>query len=216
MKKGIKKILNIVLMYLCRTTAVLFSYSMANRLKKFKAKLHTFWIRTEFKTIGEFSVINYPIDLRGGKYISIGSRVGIGKRGALTAWDQYRGDVFIPEIIIGNNTSIGDEFHITAINKIFIGNNVLMGKKITVTDNGHGMASADQLDTAPIDRLLYSKGPVIIEDGVWIGDKVTILANVTIGKNSIIGANALVTKNIPSNCVAGGVPATVIKTMEII
>ena len=41
----------------------------------------------------------------------------------------------------------------------------------------------------PSKRKLTSKGAIIIEDNVWIGDKVTILSGVTIGVNSIIGAN---------------------------
>ena len=54
---------------------------------------------------------------------------------------------------------------------------------------------------------LCSKGPVVIEDNVWIGDKVTILGGVTIGDNAIIGANSVVTHDIPSNCMAAGMPA---------
>ena len=50
---------------------------------------------------------------------------------------------------------------------------------------------------APIDRKLFSKGPIVIEDNVWIGDGACILANVTIGCNSIIGANAVIKKDIP-------------------
>lgn len=45
-------------------------------------------------------------------------------------------------------------------------------------------------------RPLFSKGEVIIEDNVWIGEGVAVMPNVTIGKNSIIGANSVVTKSI--------------------
>jgi acetyltransferase-like isoleucine patch superfamily enzyme len=132
----------------------------------------------------------------------------------LTAWDSYRSDSFSPEIFIGNNTSIGEDFHITAINKIQIGNHVLIGKKVTITDNAHGLVDGSMLTIPPIERSLYSKGSVIIEDGVWIGDKVTILAGVTIGKNVIVGANSVVTKDIAKNCVVGGIPAKVLKIMQ--
>ena len=191
--------------------ALIFPYNSLIRYRNILTKLHTLWISVEFKSIGENSSICYPIVLKGGKYITIGNQTGLGKRGTLTAWDSYTCDSFIPEISIGNNTSIGEDYHITAINKIQIGNNVLMGKKITITDNAHGKADLESISYPPAKRTLDTKGPVIIEDGVWIGDKVTILPNVTIGKNSIIGANALVTKDIPANCVAGGVPALVIK-----
>jgi acetyltransferase-like isoleucine patch superfamily enzyme len=131
-----------------------------------------------------------------------------------TAWDRYGSDSFTPQIIIGNNVSIGGESHITAINRIEIGNNVLTGRKITITDNSHGKSTSHYICISPALRPLFSEGPVIIGDGVWIGDKVTILPNVHIGKNAIIGANAVVTRDIPANCVAGGIPAKVIKTIK--
>ncbi|MDR2406844.1 MAG: sugar O-acetyltransferase, partial [Bacteroidales bacterium] len=57
-------------------------------------------------------------------------------------------------------------------------------------------------------------GSVVIEDNVWIGDKVTILPGVHIGYGSIIGANAVVTKDVPANCVVGGNPAKIIKVIK--
>lgn len=172
------------------------------------------WISREFKSFGKDSVVQRHIYLLGGKYISIGSQSFIGLRAILTAWDKYGSDRFEPAIIIGNHVSIGEDSHITAINQIEIGNNVLMGKKITITDNSHGASKLELLSLSPAARPLYSAGPVIIEDGVWIGDKVTILSNVRIGENAIIGANAVVTKDIPPNCLAGGIPAKVIKIIE--
>jgi acetyltransferase-like isoleucine patch superfamily enzyme len=195
----------------CKILSRICPYSLTTHLQNLKLKLHTFWISKEFKRISENASISYPIELRGGKYITIGDHTILGKRGVLTAWDSYKENRFYPEIKIGDNTSIGDDYHITAINRIDIGNNVLMGKKITITDNSHGTTSVSSLQKPPSDRQPYSRGSVVIEDGVWLGDKVTILPNVTIGMNSIIGANALVTKNIPANCMAGGVPAMVIK-----
>ena len=46
---------------------------------------------------------------------------------------------------------------------------------------------------------------------VWIGANVTVLPGVTIGDNSVIGAGAVVTRNVPKNCLAVGVPAVVKK-----
>ncbi|WP_304609475.1 acyltransferase [Mucilaginibacter sp. X5P1] len=215
MKKRFKNILLAMLSNLCKLVAVFFSYSTANKWRSFKTKLHSLWIASEFKTFGKGIVIHYPINLLGGKYITIDSGVSIGKGAALTAWDTYKGYNYEPEISIGSNTSIGDDCHITAIHNIKIGNNVLMGKKVTITDNAHGEINAESFSLPPADRPLYSKGGVIIEDNVWIGDKVTILPDVKIGKNSIIGANALVTKDVPANCIAGGVPAVIIKQIGL-
>lgn len=67
---------------------------------------------------------------------------------------------------------------------------------------------------APNKRPLVSKGTVVIEDNVWIGEMVCIMPGIRIGKSSIIGANAVVTKDVPSYCVVGGNPAKVIKNLD--
>jgi carbonic anhydrase/acetyltransferase-like protein (isoleucine patch superfamily) len=210
----LKKITYFLLWYIGFIWSNIYSYALSTNTNKIKTKLYSSWISKEFKNFGKDSIAKPHIYLFGGKYISIGNASYIGLRVTLTAWDKSGTDPFYPEIIIGNNVSIGDDSHITAINRIVIGNNVLTGKKITITDNSHGKSNLELLSLAPLNRPLYSDGPVIIEDGVWIGDKVTILPNVRIGKNSIIGANAVVTKDIPANCVAGGIPAKVIKRIE--
>ena len=175
--------------------------------------MYSFWISSDFKAMGKDSIILSSIHLEGGKYITLGSNVGIGNRVDLTAWDNYGSDVFTPEIIIGDNCKIGDDCHITAINKIVFGKNVLLGKKITITDNSHGKIDSDALNLPPCERHLFSKGPVLIDDGVWIGDKATILPGIKIGENAIIGANSVVTKDVPKNCVAVGNPARIIKIL---
>ncbi|MST85779.1 hypothetical protein FYJ73_14080 [Prevotellaceae bacterium LKV-178-WT-2A] len=64
----------------------------------------------------------------------------------------------------------------------------------------------------PSKRDLYIKGPVVIEDNVWIGDKASIHSGVTIGKGTIVACNAVVTKDVPPYSVVAGVPAKVIKS----
>lgn len=63
-------------------------------------------------------------------------------------------------------------------------------------------------------RFLGVKGDIIIEDNVWLCEGVIVLSNVRIGKNSIIGANSVVTKNIPENSIACGIPAKVVKNLK--
>jgi Acetyltransferase (isoleucine patch superfamily) len=175
--------------------------------------MYTLWISRFFKDVGENTHFKPGLNLLGGKYISIGSKCSIGKNVTLNAWDKYMNDSFNPIITIGDNSSIGNYSHVTAINKVIIGNNVRMGKNILISDNVHGISETALLNTPPNYRPLFSKGPVIIKDGVLIGEKVSVLSGVTIGENSIIGANAVVTKDIPANCVVGGIPAKVIKVM---
>lgn len=56
-----------------------------------------------------------------------------------------------------------------------------------------------------------SKGPIILEDDVWIGENCIILSGVKIGQGAVIAAGAIVTNDIPPYAIAGGVPAKVIK-----
>ena len=90
-----------------------------------------------------------------------------------------------------------------------------MGRRVTITDNSHGKnTSYVEFQLSPCKRNIYSKGPVIIEDNVWIGDKATILAGVKIGFGSIVGANSVVTKDVPPYSIVGGVPAKILSTLN--
>ena len=62
-------------------------------------------------------------------------------------------------------------------------------------------------------HLVTKVAPVAIGNDVWIGGNATILPGVRIGSNVVIAAGAVVDKDIPDNCVAGGVPAKVIKLL---
>lgn len=121
---------------------------------------------------------------------------------------------FHPQIEIGNRCNIGMMSHITAINSIKMGNDVLIGPQVLISDNSHGQFVFDQLKIAPSRRPLFSKGAVVIEDNVWIGQGAMILAGVTIGKGSIIAANSVVTKSIPPYSLAAGSPATIINHID--
>lgn len=150
-------------------------------------------------------------NLCGAEYIELGENVVFGKNIVLTAWDHYGEQCFVPSIKIGARSVIQDFAHITAINKIEIGEDVLTGRWVTITDNGHGETTCESLQFTPIQRRLVSKGAVRIGDRVWIGDKVTILPGVTIGEGAVIAANAVVSREVPPYCVAAGNPARIVR-----
>lgn len=160
--------------------------------------------------------IKSTMTIVGGKYISIGEYTHFDKECVLTAYDHtLDGSTFTPEILIGAGCDFGAWNHITAINKIVIGDNVLTGKWVTITDNSHGTTDAETLQTPPLTRKMISKGAVVIGKNVWIGDKATILPGVTIGDGAVIAANSVVTKDVPAYSVVAGNPARVIKKFEI-
>jgi maltose O-acetyltransferase len=58
-----------------------------------------------------------------------------------------------------------------------------------------------------------STAPIVLDDGVWLGARVTVLNGVTIGRGSIIAAGSVVTRDVPSGVIAAGVPARVVREL---
>ncbi len=198
----------------------LISFIYPKKLREYilKTKLYVFtgYKSRSFKVLGRNSTLGIYSTYIGEEYISIGNCSHIGNYGRLTAYDYYffTKQTFNPKIIIGDNCSIGEQSHITAINSISIGNNVLTGPRVLITDNAHGASVDNNIDIAPISRKLTSNGAVVIEDNVWIGEGAMIMPNVKVGEGSIIAANSVVTKDIPPYCVAAGSPARIIKKIR--
>ena len=156
-------------------------------------------------------LIRSPIFLMGRKSISWGQgfTTGVGLR--MNALNSDSNKIVI---CIGDNVQINDYVHIGAINKITIGDNVIIASKVFISDHNHGeykvMDAKSTPDVIPAMRTLKSK-PIHIGDNVWIGELVCILPGVSIGKGSVIGAGSIVTKNVPADCIVAGNPAVIIK-----
>lgn len=123
----------------------------------------------------------------------------------------------------GINTRIGDEFsanfNFTVLDcaEVSIGNNVLIGANVTLATPMHSLIAEErnfQVGTDGQRRLYEYARPIVIEDNVWIASGVTVCAGVTIGHNSVIGAGSVVTRDIPPNSLAYGVPCRVIREIE--
>ena len=115
-------------------------------------------------------------------------------------------------IEIGDGTSIHFDFHCGASNQVIIGKDVLIAGKVYISDHDHVF---DHRELPPrLCRELISS-PVIIEDGVWLGEGCVVLKGVSIGRRSVVGANAVVTKSVPEGCVVCGVPAKIVRRISI-
>ena len=112
------------------------------------------------------------------------------------------------KIFIGNNFTGNFNLTILDIREVYIGDNVMIGPGVLITTVGHPLSPMKRRNHMSIAK------PVTIGNDVWIGGNVTILPGVTIGNNVVIAAGAVVTKDIPDNCVAGGVPARVLREIE--
>lgn len=154
-------------------------------------------------------MIRFPIVIRGKKYIDFGMKLTTGRNCRIEVNGEHSGK----RLVFGENVNIGDNVSIRCANSISIGNNVLMGSRVLIIDNSHGSYSGnnqDAPDTPPNERKITSN-PISIAENVWIGEGAVIQQGVSIGSGSIIAANSVVTKNIPENCLAGGVPARILK-----
>ena len=109
-------------------------------------------------------------------------------------------------ISIGNNSGLG--VNCVVRGPLEIGDNVMMGRWVSVITNSHETSRTD----IPMNQQGHKPAKkVTIGSDVWIGNRVTILPGVTIGNGVIIGTGAVVTKDVPDYAVIGGVPARVIR-----
>lgn len=210
MKNKIKKIITIFVK-ICHT---MISLSTVNYIRSQWYKVYSIWISFEFKGCGKNFRSEGFYKLNGAKNITIGDNVIMGHNIVLETNSSYGEQTFSPIISIGNNTSFQDDCHITCINKIIIGNSVRVGRKCLFSDNAHGASDISLMDMDPLRRPLTSKGPIVIEDNVWVGEMCCVMPGVTIGRGSIIGANAVVTKDVPPYSVVVGPAGKIIKTLK--
>jgi acetyltransferase-like isoleucine patch superfamily enzyme len=114
---------------------------------------------------------------------------------------------FNAKIYIGHGTHIQPGCHIQAyLQNIEIGSFVEIGANCGLYSYDHGMKRGITV----MNQALESHGQIVIENGVWLGHGVIVLSGVRIGHDSVVGAGSVVTKNIPANAIAAGVPAKVI------
>ncbi len=182
-------------------------------IKKAWYRLQHLYIRhklaPQFQFLGKHPFIVKPwyIEVFGGP-VSIGSHVTLlgcsDKKTRLTVWSDKKG---IDGIRVGDHVLISPGVRISAANSISVADSCMLASHVYITDSDwHGI----------YDRSMPSSATnkVVLEENVWVGDSAIICKGVTIGKNSIVGAGAVVTSDIPSNVIAAGNPAKIIKPLD--
>ncbi|WP_444092407.1 acyltransferase [Bacteroides sp.] len=202
---------NIILKFVAAFSLIIFSHKLMGLLYRIFSLFCSYRFFLSILNSKGRGLIQYPFYALGHKYMSIGSNFSAGPGFRVECIDNYGHDTFRPLLIIGDNVSFNFRCHIGVINKVVIEDNVLVGSNVLITDHFHGKTLKRELQIAPIERSLFSKGPVIIEKNVWIGENVCVLPNVKIGHNSIIGANSVVTHDIPPYSIAVGNPVRIVK-----
>lgn len=205
-----------IIMYFAKMLSFLFDYRKYSiRLNSIKGLFFTSLIKCNFKYWGNNSIIFPPCTLEGKiDNCIIGENCSFGKNFIMECWGIFNATSYTSSINIGDDCHFGEYNHLSAINNITIGDGLLTGRYVIISDNDHGEFIKENMTIPPQQRILSSKGPISIGRNVWIGDKVTILSGVKIGDNVIIAANAVVTKDVPQNSLVAGVPAKIIKTIK--
>jgi len=149
--------------------------------------------------VGSWTRLQGKIFVQNGGSIRIGERVQIVSHYAHSVLATFPGGL----LEIGNRTVLNYGVDICATKLVRIGADCLLGTHVIILDSDfHDVANHDQV---PEPR------PVIIGDGVWIGNRATILPGVTIGDGAVVGAGSVVMSDIPPRTLAMGNPARVMK-----
>lgn len=129
--------------------------------------------------------------------LNFGNNVTIGRYTEIRPSSYYGVGNLGMGLEMGDNSSIGPYGFVGCSGKIMIGNNVMIGPRVSLFAENHNFTS----EKATIKAQGVSNKGIVIEDDCWIGSGVIILDGVTIGSGSVIGAGTLVNKDIPKNSV---------------
>ena len=114
---------------------------------------------------------------------------------------------FGKNIVLGKNVFINAGCKFQDQGGIFIDDGALIGHGVVLATLDH--------DIDPAKRQQLHPAPIRIGKNVWIGANATVTKGVTIGDGAIVAAGAVVTCDVPDNTVVGGVPAKIIKKIDV-
>jgi acetyltransferase-like isoleucine patch superfamily enzyme len=183
-------------------------YLIKKAVWKFQKFYTAHFLQPHFAAFGKSATVNKPWFVEVfGSAVSIGDHVTIvatsDNRVRLSVWADRQ---VSGQIQIGDYGIICPGVRVSSASKIHIGDNCMLASGVYLTDS-------DWHDI--YNRIAFGKtDPIHIADNVWLGDSVIVCKGVSIGENSIIGAGSVVVNSIPSDCIAAGNPATVVKHLD--
>ena len=113
----------------------------------------------------------------------------------------------------GYNIEIGENFYANHNLVILDGAKVIFGDNVFIAPDCGFYTAGHPLDVERRNQGLEYAYPITVGDNVWFGGGVKVLPGVTIGNNVVIAAGSVVTRDIPDNVLAGGVPCKVIRAI---
>ena len=113
------------------------------------------------------------------------------------------------KLVVGPRTIFGHHCTIGVKESVRIGADCLIAELVSIRDSDHVISDR----AVPYREQGHVTSPVVIGANVWLGSQVVVARGVHIGENSVVGAGAVVTRDIPPNSLAVGVPARVIRAL---
>ena len=142
-----------------------------------------------------FTQVWCPNRLRIGLLRRFGAKIG---EGVLI---KHRVRVHWPwNLTIGDNSWVGTDAELYNLDHIIIGSDVCISQYAYICTGSHDPKSPS---------FEFDNGPIVLEDGVWVCARSTVLRGVTIGANSLVAATALVTRDVPPNSIVRPPPSTI-------
>ena len=181
-------------------------------VKRAYLKLQKFYtnhyIRPQLEYLGQGFAFMKPWNVRlFGAPIEIGDYATViaapDNKVRLSVWPGNKG---LGRISIGRYSLICPGVRIGSAHAVTIADNCMLASNVYISDSDwHDIYNRVAMGTT---------APVDIAENVWVGDSAIICKGVTIGENSIIGAGAVVCRDIPTNTIAAGNPAKVVKELN--
>lgn len=165
-------------------------------------------VRSRFRLQGIYIGPGTTICVDNRDNLIIEKSVSIGK-GTLVFVTDEKNKGEPSSLTIGENTVINEYNNIRASGGVIkIGRNCLISQFVTIIGSNYSIDCREELFDLPWDE---KNAFVNIGNNVWIGAGATILPGVTIGNGAIVAAGAVVTRDLPENCIGGGVPMKIIR-----
>lgn len=164
-------------------------------------------IRSRLKYAGRGSYVSPFIQGIGLDCVTLGNRSRIARYTRILALKRYGDQRFSPSLEVGDDVNIGFGCVLSCVNRLVIGDDVLIGDHVYIADSKHGYDEPFK----GVARQPLVVGKVEIGRGTWIGYGAVIAGEITIGEYSIVAANSVVTKSVEPYTMVGGVPAKMLK-----
>ena len=171
-------------------------------LTKIQGALLARWSLRRCTSVGVLTRVEGRVIVHNGGTMTLGERISIRATHVPVELGAFPGAV----LSIGDRTFINGGVSICAQECVRIGRNCAIGNYSLIMDSDfHTVGDHTQWPEAR---------PVVIEDDVWLGARVTVLKGVTIGRGAVVAAGAVVTKDVAAHTLVGGVPAKFIRAIE--